>query len=98
MDFERDEIDVAIRFGYPRDDGLYSEPFIREWLTPMVAPDLAARLDPGHLIAPGALGLHLFDQAVAIEGSAQLEHDVGDALDIRARFRELHLHDAGSPV
>ncbi|MEM9475928.1 MAG: transcriptional regulator GcvA [Pseudomonadota bacterium] len=41
MDFDRDGIDVAIRFGTTRDDGLFSKSVIREWVTPMVAPGLA---------------------------------------------------------
>lgn len=41
MDFERDEIDVAIRFGYGPDDGLFSEPLAFEWLTPVMSPQLA---------------------------------------------------------
>lgn len=41
LDFERDDIDVAIRFGFGDDAGLYSVPIISEWLTPMMAPDLA---------------------------------------------------------
>ncbi|MGR3484535.1 MAG: transcriptional regulator GcvA [Paracoccaceae bacterium] len=44
MDFARDEIDVAIRFGQSGDDGLHSETIIEEWLTPMMVPDLAARM------------------------------------------------------
>ena len=44
MDFDRDEIDVAIRFGYADDEGLYSVSMIREWLTPMMAPSLAERV------------------------------------------------------
>ncbi|MEM0949914.1 MAG: transcriptional regulator GcvA [Pseudomonadota bacterium] len=45
LDFDRDEIDVAIRFGYGHDDrGLFSVPIVREWLAPMVAPELAAKL------------------------------------------------------
>lgn len=43
MDFDRDGIDVAIRFGVPRDEpGLISRPIIREWVTPMMSPELAA--------------------------------------------------------
>ena len=50
MDFDRDEIDVAIRFGQGADTGLVSLPIIREWAAPMVAPDLAAGLSgPGDL-------------------------------------------------
>ena len=41
-DFDRDDVDVAIRFGMGRDDdGLYSRPIIREWMTPMMSPALA---------------------------------------------------------
>lgn len=43
MDFERDEIDVAIRFGGGDDAGLYSRTLITEWVTPMMTPALAER-------------------------------------------------------
>lgn len=44
MDFTRDDIDVAIRFGLPKEEpGLFSQPIIREWVTPMMTPDLAAQ-------------------------------------------------------
>ena len=41
MDFDRDEIDVAIRFGYGPDPGLYSFPLSFEWVTPVMTPALA---------------------------------------------------------
>jgi len=41
MDFDRDEIDVAIRFGAGGNDGYYSIPLIDEWMTPMMTPKLA---------------------------------------------------------
>lgn len=43
MDFDRDGIDVAIRFGLPRDDGFFAKSIIREWVTPMMSPALAAQ-------------------------------------------------------
>lgn len=43
LDFDRDAIDVAIRFGYGPDTGYFSRPIMREWLTPMMTPELAAR-------------------------------------------------------
>ncbi|WP_137703126.1 transcriptional regulator GcvA [Marimonas lutisalis] len=43
MDFERDEIDVAIRFGYGPDPGLYAVPLRREWVTPVMTPELAEK-------------------------------------------------------
>lgn len=43
MDFARDEVDVAIRFGYGPDPGLYALSLSYEWLTPVMTPALAAR-------------------------------------------------------
>ncbi len=43
VDFDRDDIDVAIRFGLGPDTGLYSHPLAFEWMTPVLHPDLAAR-------------------------------------------------------
>lgn len=43
MDFGRDAIDVAIRFGYGPDPGLYSLPLAEEWIAPVMTPELAAR-------------------------------------------------------
>lgn len=45
LDFGRDQIDVAIRFGERPpggDPGLYEAMTIREWMTPMMHPDLVA--------------------------------------------------------
>lgn len=41
MDFDRDEIDVAIRFGYGPHEGLFSLKLFDEWVTPMMVPELA---------------------------------------------------------
>lgn len=44
MDFVRDDVDVAIRFGMPKEEpGLFTQPIISEWLTPMMTPELAKR-------------------------------------------------------
>lgn len=45
MDFARDDVDVAIRFGQGEDDGLFSRRIIDEWATPMVAPQLASQFN-----------------------------------------------------
>ena len=45
MDFDRDDIDVAIRFGPGSDDGLFSRRLVDEWMTPVMLPDLAAQLE-----------------------------------------------------
>ncbi|MEM9434263.1 MAG: transcriptional regulator GcvA [Pseudomonadota bacterium] len=44
MDFARDDVDLAIRFGQGHDDELYSKTIIEEWVTPIMAPDLALRV------------------------------------------------------
>lgn len=44
LDFDRDEVDVAIRYGRSVDDGLFSQSLGVEWATPMVAPALAETL------------------------------------------------------
>lgn len=41
MDLNQGEVDVAIRFGYGPDDGLYPCPLASEWLTPVMLPALA---------------------------------------------------------
>ncbi|MEW9919695.1 transcriptional regulator GcvA [Marimonas sp. MJW-29] len=43
MDFARDDVDVAIRFGYGPDPGLYSLPLAEEWVTPVMLPEMAER-------------------------------------------------------
>lgn len=44
MDFNRDEIDVAIRFGLGPDPGLSAVKLIDEWVVPMMAPSMAEGL------------------------------------------------------
>ncbi|SFR32167.1 transcriptional regulator GcvA [Litoreibacter janthinus] len=44
VDFARDDVDVAIRFGQDFDDALYSRTLIDEWVAPMMAPELAAKV------------------------------------------------------
>lgn len=46
LDFARDDIDVAIRFGIPPDHerDLHVALSIEEWMTPMMTPDIAARV------------------------------------------------------
>ncbi|MDW4499799.1 transcriptional regulator GcvA [Sulfitobacter sp. D35] len=44
MDFARDAVDVAIRFGYETEDaGLYSLALAKEWVTPVMTPEMAQR-------------------------------------------------------
>ncbi len=43
LDLDRDDIDVAIRFGFGPDDGFHSRLLLREWATPMMSPALAEK-------------------------------------------------------
>lgn len=45
LDFNRDDIDLAIRFGPGPDDSLFSRALADEWATPMMAPELAASIN-----------------------------------------------------
>mgnify|MGYP001813974364 CR=1 FL=1 len=44
LDFDRDDVDVAIRFGSSSIDGLHALSLGLEWASPMVAPSLADKL------------------------------------------------------
>jgi LysR family glycine cleavage system transcriptional activator len=44
LDFARDGIDAAIRFGQGEDDGVFSEVLAEEWMTPVCTPTLAERI------------------------------------------------------
>lgn len=43
MDFDRDEVDVAIRYGLGPYTGLYAVQLGQEWMTPVMTPEMAAR-------------------------------------------------------
>ena len=43
MDFNRDNIDVAIRFGSGPDKGLYAMELVAEWVVPVMLPEMAKR-------------------------------------------------------
>ena len=51
MDFQRDGVDVAIRYGSGDDAGLFSEGLAEEWTAPICTPALAAEIE-----AKGDLG------------------------------------------
>ncbi|MEX3016998.1 transcriptional regulator GcvA [Gymnodinialimonas hymeniacidonis] len=63
MDFTRDDVDVAIRFGFPREEeGLFSRKVMDEWLTPMMSPALAEQFPAPSDLARAPL-LHQDDTA-----------------------------------
>ncbi|MCC1494176.1 transcriptional regulator GcvA [Cognatishimia sp. F0-27] len=43
LDLDRDEVDVAIRYGYGLDEGLHSEHLMEEAILPVMHPELVAR-------------------------------------------------------
>ncbi|MHA6263374.1 transcriptional regulator GcvA [Arenibacterium sp. CAU 1754] len=62
MDFDRDEVDVAIRFGYGPDPDLYALPLAQEWLTPVMTPDMAEKYPTPESLKDAPL---IFDESVA---------------------------------
>jgi LysR family glycine cleavage system transcriptional activator len=61
MDFDRDEVDVAIRFGVGPDEGLWSYPLRNEWLTPVMTPELAEKYTTPESLTEAPL---LFDESL----------------------------------
>ncbi|MFW8635759.1 transcriptional regulator GcvA [Cribrihabitans pelagius] len=62
LDFQRDDIDVAIRFGYGEEGEFYSVEVPPEWMTPVMTPELAERYTtPGSLVEAPLI----FDESVA---------------------------------
>ncbi|MEP5155410.1 transcriptional regulator GcvA [Planktotalea sp.] len=45
LDFARDEIDVAIRFGMHETPGQFNDVILQEWVTPVMHPDLAKQIE-----------------------------------------------------
>ncbi|WP_299281038.1 transcriptional regulator GcvA [uncultured Tateyamaria sp.] len=62
MDFGRDAIDVAIRFGYGKDEGLYSIPLAEEWVCPAMTPELARRFPTVESLKDAPL---IFDDSIS---------------------------------
>lgn len=59
VDFEREPVDAALRYGRGQWPGLRCEPLFGEWLAPVATPELVARMgdaDPGDLAAWPLLG------------------------------------------
>ncbi|MHA3915227.1 LysR substrate-binding domain-containing protein [Halovulum sp. GXIMD14793] len=44
LDFDLDEVDIAIRFGDTPSEGLFSEVIYQGWISPMMRPDIAAKV------------------------------------------------------
>jgi LysR family glycine cleavage system transcriptional activator len=61
VDLARDEIDVAIRFGYGPDPAYFAQPLAREWFTPVMTPEMAARFPTPDSLKQAPL---IFDDSV----------------------------------
>ena len=55
IDFNRDEVDVAIRFGLGHDKDVYARPLIEEWMTPMMTPEMAEKITSPKKLAQAML-------------------------------------------
>lgn len=62
VDLRRDDVDVAIRFGYGPDEGLYSVQVRKEWLTPVMSPELAEQYLTPESLTKAPL---IFDDSIA---------------------------------
>jgi len=62
LDFNRDDVDVAIRFGMPHNEDVFTRSIIREWVTPMMSPELAKKIKTPEDLK-GAILLHQEDVA-----------------------------------
>jgi LysR family glycine cleavage system transcriptional activator len=61
MDFARDQVDVAIRFGTTSDPDLWSLPLAEEWVAPVMTPALAARFPTPESLVEAPL---IFDDSI----------------------------------
>ncbi len=62
MDFNRDNVDVAIRFGNRPSSGLFALPLAEEWVMPVMTPELAARFPTVESLTKAPI---IFDDSIA---------------------------------
>ncbi len=97
-DFERDQVDVAIRFGHGAGPGYYAKPILADWMSPMMSPALAERIKRPEDLAAATL-LHqddLLDLLPDLSWSAWFRlNDLGAAPRSGPRFSQAdHALDA----
>ena len=61
LDIQRDEIDVAIRFGYGIGEDIFSVPLAFEWVTPVMIPSLVDQFPTPESLSNATL---IFDQSL----------------------------------
>ena len=86
LDFDRDEIDVAIRFGRSSLEGYFAQPLGADWATPMVTPALAEKLRSPE---------DLCDMVLLVDEVTEL---VDDAMSWKNWFAAAGLGAPGQPV
>ena len=62
MDFARDGVDVAIRFGAQGDSALFSLPLAEEWVCPVMTPELAEKYPTPESLTKAPL---IFDDSIS---------------------------------
>jgi len=65
LNFQRDGIDLAIRFGGTSDEGYFSERIFQEWVTPMMSPELARELSDPSALRPEHLIVSAYGKTLA---------------------------------
>lgn len=61
LDFDHDDVDVAFRFGQKDYPDLYSVPVRREWITPVMTPEMAEEFDTPEKLINAPL---IFDDSI----------------------------------
>ncbi len=61
VDLKREDVDIAIRFGEGATDGLYIRQVRKEWITPVMTPDMAARYPSPQSLVDAPL---IFDESL----------------------------------
>lgn len=61
VDLEEDDIDVAIRFGQGNDEGFHSVPAPKEWMTPVMTPEMAERFTTPESLREATL---IYDESI----------------------------------
>ncbi|UWP94818.1 transcriptional regulator GcvA [Aliiroseovarius crassostreae] len=105
VDLSRDEVDVAIRFGYGPDGGLFSHPLSEEWITPVMTPEMAQRYPtPDALLQAPLISDHSIDflqprcDWAAWFRAAGIEAQPGPALSFNQADHALDAAMAGAGV
>ncbi|MEO0343263.1 MAG: LysR substrate-binding domain-containing protein [Pseudomonadota bacterium] len=65
LNFQRDGIDLAIRFGGTSDEGYFSERIFQEWVAPMMSPERAQEIPQSKHLKPEHLIISAYGKTLA---------------------------------